>query len=65
MAKETGINIEFIELIYDSVAIEDNDSLANQNLDGNSKIIMIIKNAKRIKITCDNEQFEIYCKSPL
>ena len=65
MAKETGINIEFIELIYDSVAIEDNDSLANQNLDGNSKIIMIIKNAKRIKITCDNEQFEIYCKRPL
>jgi ubiquitin len=65
MAKETGINIEFIELIYDSVAIEDNDSLANQNLDGNSKIIMIIKNAKRIKITCDNEEFEIYCKRPL
>ena len=65
MAKETGINIEFIELIYDSVAIEENQSLANQDLDGNSKIIMIIKNAKRIKITCDNEQFEIYCKRPL
>ena len=65
MAKETGINIEFIELFYDSIVIEENNSLANQNLDENSKIIMIIKNAKRIKITCDNEQFEIYCKRPL
>ena len=23
---------------------------------------MIVRNVKRIKITCDNEEFEIYCK---
>ena len=26
---------------------------------------MIVRNVKRMKITCDNREFEIYCKRPL
>ena len=65
MSKETGIDEEFIELIYDWVAIEDNVSLENQKLDSDSEIKMIVRNVKRIKVTCDNEEYEIYCKKPL
>ena len=62
MFQKTGIPIENIELAVDSEAIEDNVSLQNQNIDGNTKILMIVRNVKPIKISCD---FDIYCKMPL
>ena len=62
MFQKTGIPIENIELAVDSEAIEDNVSLQNQNIDGNSKIYMIVRNLKNIKISCN---FDIYCKMPL
>ena len=65
MSKETGIEEQFIELIHDWVAIEENESLQDQNIGENSEIKMIVRNVKRMKITCDNREFEIYCKRPL
>ena len=26
---------------------------------------MVLKNVKKLKITCDNETFDIYCRKPL
>ena len=65
MAKETGIEIDLIELIHDWVIIDEKVSLDEQQLDENSDIQMVLKNVKKIKITCDNEQFDIYCRKPL
>ena len=65
MSKETGIEEQFIELIHDWVAIEENESLQGQNIGEDSEIKMIVRNVKRMKITCDNREFEIYCKRPL
>ena len=65
MSKETGIEEQFIELIHDWVAIEECQSLQNQNIREESEIKMILRNVKRMKITCDNREFEIYCKRPL
>ena len=63
--KETGINIESIELISDWVIIDENTSLQEQQLNENSLIKMVLKNVKKIKITCDDKEFDIYCKKPL
>ena len=65
MSKETGIEEQFIELIHDWVAIEECESLQDQKIGEESEIKMIVRNVKRIKITCDNREFEIYCKRPL
>ena len=66
MAKQTNIDIENIELIKNNViAIEENESLKDQEIDENTKIMMIIKGLKEIKVNCDNQKFEIYCKKPL
>ena len=65
MSKETGIEEQFIELINDWVAIEECESLQDQNIGEESEIKMIVRNVKRMKITCDNREFEIYCKKPL
>ena len=65
VSKESGIEEQFIELIHDWVAIEDNESLQNQNIREDSEIKMIVRNVKRMKINCDDREFEIYCKKPL
>ena len=65
MAGQTQIDIENIELINNYVAIEEDDSLGNQDIDENSKIMMIVKNVKEIKIKCDGREFNIYCKRHL
>ena len=65
MSKETGIEEQFIELIHDWVAIEECVSLMDQNIGEDSEIKMIVKNVKRMKVTCDDREFEIYCKRPL
>ena len=65
MAEETGIEIELIELIHDWVIIDENTSLQEQQLNENSYIQMVLKNVKKLKITCDDEKFDIYCKRPL
>ena len=65
MSQQTGIDMEHIELIRDFVAIEENESLLNQHIDENSKIYMIVKNMREIKITCDDKEFYIFCKIPL
>ena len=65
ISKETGIEEQFIELIHDWVAIEECESLHDQNIGEDSEIKMIVKNVKRMKITCDDREFEIYCKRPL
>ena len=65
MAKETGINIELIELVHDWLILDENISLQEQQLNENSNIQMVLKNVKKIKITCDDEEFDIYCKKPL
>ena len=65
MGKETGINIELIELVHDWLILDENISLQEQQLNENSNIQMVLKNVKKIKITCDDEEFDIYCKKPL
>ena len=65
MSKKTGIEEQFIELIHDWVAIEECVSLGEQNIGEDSEIKMIVKNVKRMKVTCDDREFEIYCKRPL
>ena len=65
MSQQTGIDMEHIELIRDFVAIEEDESLLNQHIDENSKIYMIVKNMREIKITCDDKEFYIFCKIPL
>jgi hypothetical protein len=65
MSQQTDIDMEHIELIRDFVAIEENESLLNQHIDENSKIYMIVKNMREIKITCDDKEFYIFCKIPL
>ena len=65
MSEQTGINMENIEIIKDYEVIEDNISLDVQHIDKDSKIYMIIKNMRGIKVTCDDKEFIIYCKIPL
>ena len=65
MAEETGIEIELIELIHDWVIIDEKTSLQEQQLNEKSHIQMVLKNVKKIKITCDDKVFDIYCKKPL
>ena len=65
MAEETGIEIELIELIHDWVIIDEKTSLQEQQLNEKSHIQMVLKNVKKIKITCDDKEFYIYCKKPL
>ena len=43
MAKKTQIPIEKIELVVDSVMIDDYKCLMDQNIDENSKIYMVVK----------------------
>ena len=67
MAEKTKIPIEKIELVVDYVMIDDDESLMNQNIDGNTKIFMIAKNLEKINVSiiCDGNEFEIMCTSPL
>ena len=67
MAEKTKIPIESIELIIDYVMIDDNKSLMEQNIDGNTKIFMVVKNLEKIQIniTCDGNEFQIDCLKPL
>ena len=65
MSEKTGIDIDYIELINDYVEIEDDNSLANQNIDGNTKILMIVTKLKPINIIYNEQKFEIYSKKPL
>ena len=65
MSQQTDIDMEHIELIRDFVAIEENESLLNQHIDENTKIYMIVKNMREIKITCDDKEFYVFCKIPL
>ena len=65
MSQQTDIDMEHIELIRDFVAIEEDESLLNQHIDENSKIYMIVKNMREIKITCDDKEFYIFCTIPL
>ena len=65
MSEQTGIEIDLIELIHDWVIIDEMASLQEQQINGESKIKMVLKNVKKIKITCDNETFDIYCRKPL
>ena len=65
MSQQLDIDIEHIELTKDYVTIEENKSLQAQNIDENSKIYMIVKNMKEIKITCDDKEFYIFCTIPL
>ena len=65
MSEVTKIPIENIDLVVDYGLVEDNKSLMAQNIDENTKIIMVTKNVKEIKITCDGNEFEIICAKPL
>ena len=67
MSVKTKIPIEKIELIVDYVMVDDNRSLMHQNIDGNTKIYMVVKNLEEteINITCDGNEFEIKCTKPL
>ena len=65
MARETGIEMECIELIHDWVIIDEKTSLQEQELNEKSYIQMVLKNVKKVKITCDDKEFDIYCKRPL
>ena len=67
MAEKTKIPIESIELIVDYVMIDDNKSLMEQNINGNTKIFMVVKNFEKIQIniTCDGNKFQIDCVKPL
>jgi len=67
MAKKTKIPIKKIELIVDYVMVDDNRSLMHQNIDGNTKIYMVVKNLEEIEIniTCDGNEFKIKCTKPL
>jgi len=65
MSQQLDIDIEHIELTKDYVTIEENKSLQAQNIDENSKIYMIVKNMKEIKITCDDKEFYIFFSIPL
>ena len=47
MAEKTKIPIEKIELVVDYVMIDDDESLMNQNIDGNTKIFMVAKNLEK------------------
>ena len=42
MAEKTKISIESIELIVDYIIIDDNKSLMEQNIDGNTKIFIVL-----------------------
>ena len=63
MSEETKIPIEKIELVVDSVMIDDYKCLMDQNIDENSKIYMVVKNLEEIQIniTCDGNKFKIKC----
>ena len=67
MSVKTKIPIEKIELIVDYVMVDDNRSLMHQNIDGNTKIYMVVKNLEEteINITCDGNEFKIKCTKPL
>ena len=65
MSQQLDIGIEHFELIKDYARIEEHESLLNQKIDENSKIYMILKNVKEIKITCDDKEIYIFCKIPL
>ena len=67
MAEKTKIPIESIELIVDYVMIDDNKSLMEQNINGNTKIFMVVKNFEKIQIniTWDGNKFQNDCVKPL
>lgn len=67
MVEKTKIPIEKIDLVANYVLIDDNKSLHNQKIDGNTKIYMVVKNLEvvKINITCDGNQFKIECIKPL
>ena len=67
MAEKTKISIESIELIVDYIIIDDNKSLMEQNIDGNTKIFIVVKNSEKIQIniTWDGNKFQIDCVKPL
>ena len=65
MSQQLDIDIEHIELTKDYVTIEEHKSLQAQKIDENSKIYMIVKNMREIKITCDDKEFYIFCTIPL
>ena len=67
MAEKTKISIEKIDLVVNYVLIDDNKSLSDQKIDGDTKIYMVVKNLEvvKINITCDGNKFEIECIKPL
>ena len=67
MSKQTKIPIEKIGLLINNIPIEENKSLMDQKIEGNTKIYMVAKDLEeiKIKITCDGNEFEICCTKPL
>ena len=67
MAEKTKISIEKIDLVVNYVLIDEYKSLLDQKIDEDTKIYMIVKNLKvvKINITCDGNKFEIECIKPL
>ena len=65
MSEKTGIYLENIELIKDYVAIIDDENLKRQNINNDTKLYMVVRNAKQIEINYGKEKFDIYCKWPL
>ena len=65
MSEKTGIYLENIELVKDYVAIIDDENLKNQKINNDTKLYMIVRNAKLIKINYGKQKFDIYCKWPL
>ena len=67
MSEKTKIPIEKIDLIINNIPINEDKSLDDQNIDGNTKIYMVTKDLEeiKIKIICDGKEFEICCTKPL
>ena len=67
MAEKTKIPIQNIELVVNYTVLKEDLRLKDQNINGDTKIYMIVKNLEKIKIniTCDGKEFEIECKTPL
>ena len=67
MSEQTKIPIDKIDLIINNIPINEDKSLMDQNIDGNTKIYMVTKDLEeiKIKITCDGNEFEICCTKPL
>ena len=65
MSEKIGIDMENIELIKDYVAIIDDESIKNQDINNDTKLYMIVRNIKVLKIRYGEQIFDIYCRWPL